>query len=119
VVSGLGSGAWDGVEGHTGVCCSGVLQPVQTSPARTTTPLLPGPPCPCMSPAPAPSPAGKGWRDFVHREDELVTVVSGRMEFEIGGDLCTLEPGDEAFIPAGALAGSRWRRLVDTGMGVR
>ncbi|KAL4437200.1 hypothetical protein ABPG75_004339 [Micractinium tetrahymenae] len=47
-------------------------------------------------------PPGKAWVDFVHREDELVTVVSGKMEFTIGGDRVELEPGDEVFIPAGA-----------------
>lgn len=39
--------------------------------------------------------------DFTHKEDELVVVVTGRMEFLIGGDRVVLEPGDEAFIPAG------------------
>ena len=41
-------------------------------------------------------------RDFVHREDELVAVVEGCMEFTVGGDRCVLQPGDELAIPAGA-----------------
>ena len=35
----------------------------------------------------------------MHREDELVAVVSGHMEFTIGGDRCVVQPGDELFIP--------------------
>ncbi|KAL4423519.1 hypothetical protein ABPG77_003652 [Micractinium sp. CCAP 211/92] len=46
-------------------------------------------------------PPGRAWEDFVHREDELVTLVSGSMEFTIGNDRVVLEPGDEVFIPAG------------------
>ncbi|PSC68614.1 cupin domain-containing [Micractinium conductrix] len=52
-------------------------------------------------------PPGKEWTDFVHKEDELVTVVKGTMEFSIGGDRCVVEAGDEVFIPAGAKHSTR------------
>ena len=45
----------------------------------------------------------------MHREDELVAVVSGRMEFTIGDDRCVVQPGDELFIPAGG-GGDAWGR---------
>jgi len=45
-------------------------------------------------------PPGQTWEDFVHDVDEVVYVVEGTMEFEIGGQKQTLKPGDEAFIPA-------------------
>lgn len=48
-------------------------------------------------------PPGQRWEDYVHEVDEVVYVVEGKLEFEIGGKKQILEPGDEAFIPAGAL----------------
>ncbi len=48
-------------------------------------------------------PPGRCWEDFVHDCNELVAVVEGRLEMEIKGDAVTLEPGDEVFIPKGAL----------------
>jgi mannose-6-phosphate isomerase-like protein (cupin superfamily) len=48
-------------------------------------------------------PAGKEWTNFTHREDELVAVVSGTMEFVVGGDRLEAHPGDEVFIPAGVM----------------
>jgi quercetin dioxygenase-like cupin family protein len=45
-------------------------------------------------------PPGQAWEDYVHEVDELVYVVEGTMEFEIGGKKQVLNPGDEAFIPA-------------------
>lgn len=45
-------------------------------------------------------PPGQRWEDYVHDIDEVVYVVEGTMEFEIGGKKQILKPGDEAFIPA-------------------
>jgi mannose-6-phosphate isomerase-like protein (cupin superfamily) len=44
-------------------------------------------------------PPGQEWLDFVHRTNELVTVVEGRLEVRVNGVSATLEPGDEIFIP--------------------
>lgn len=46
-------------------------------------------------------PPGQRWENYVHDTDEVVYVVEGQMEFEIAGKKETLNPGDEAFIPAG------------------
>ncbi len=48
-------------------------------------------------------PPGQCWEDFVHDCNELVTVVEGRLEMVVAGATVTLEPGDEVFIPKGAL----------------
>jgi len=48
-------------------------------------------------------PPGRRWEDFVHGCNELVTVMEGRLEMEVAGDIMTMEPGDEVFIPKGAL----------------
>lgn len=48
-------------------------------------------------------PPGREWKDFVHRTQELVTVVEGRLELEIAGERVTAGPGDEVFIPKGAV----------------
>ncbi len=48
-------------------------------------------------------PPGRRWEDFVHDCNELVTVVAGRLEMEVAGRTVTVEPGDEVFIPEGAL----------------
>ncbi len=48
-------------------------------------------------------PPGREWNDFVHGCNELVTVVEGRLEMTVGGKSCVLEPGDEVYIPKGAL----------------
>jgi quercetin dioxygenase-like cupin family protein len=47
-------------------------------------------------------PPGQEWNDFAHRTRELVTVLEGRLEFEVGGDTLELGPGDELFIPRDA-----------------
>lgn len=44
-------------------------------------------------------PPGREWNGFVHDVDELVTVVEGRLELEVGGERFLAEPGDEVFIP--------------------
>lgn len=48
-------------------------------------------------------PPGRRWEDFVHDCNELVTVIEGRLEMVVSGKTVTLEPGDEVFIPTGAL----------------
>ncbi len=48
-------------------------------------------------------PPGQQWNDFVHQTQELVTVVEGRLELEIAGESLVAEPGDEVFIPKGAV----------------
>jgi uncharacterized protein YdcH (DUF465 family)/uncharacterized cupin superfamily protein len=46
-------------------------------------------------------PPGQEWRDFVHDNDELVTVVDGRLEVDMHGESWALDPGDELYIPRG------------------
>ena len=46
-------------------------------------------------------PPGRCWEDFVHATDELVMVVEGEMEFEIGGQVHRPGIGEELLIPAG------------------
>ena len=48
-------------------------------------------------------PPGQAWNDFVHGTNELVTVISGRLQLDIAGDTVVAEPGDEVFIPRGAV----------------
>ena len=48
-------------------------------------------------------PPGQCWEDFVHGCNELVTVVEGRLEMEIEGDVMEMGPGDEVFIAKGAV----------------
>jgi quercetin dioxygenase-like cupin family protein len=45
-------------------------------------------------------PPGQCWEDYVHPMDELVMVVDGTLEFEIGGQTLHPKPGEEIFIPA-------------------
>ena len=47
-------------------------------------------------------PPGRGWNDFVHATNELVTVVEGKLRMTVAGESCEAEPGDEVFIPHGA-----------------
>jgi len=44
-------------------------------------------------------PPGREWRDFVHRTNELVTVVEGRLRLTVGDETVVVEKGDEVFIP--------------------
>ena len=46
---------------------------------------------------------GQRWENFVHSVDEVVMVVDGNVEFEIGGKTHRPEVGEELFIPAGTL----------------
>ena len=48
-------------------------------------------------------PPGQCWEDFVHGTDELVIVVEGKLELEIDGITSHPSPGEEVFIPAGAV----------------
>lgn len=48
-------------------------------------------------------PPGQEWRDFVHDEDELVTVVTGRLSIRMHNEDWELAPGDELFIPRGVV----------------
>jgi len=48
-------------------------------------------------------PPGREWRDFVHSTNELVTVVQGHLELTVAGSTYRVEPGDEVFIPRGAV----------------
>jgi quercetin dioxygenase-like cupin family protein len=50
---------------------------------------------------------GRRWEDFTHGTDELVVVMEGQMEFEIGGRVCRPEIGEELLIPAGAVHSAR------------
>lgn len=61
-------------------------------------------------------PPGQVWADFVHPVDELVMVVEGEVEFEIGGQVHHPARGEELRIPARTShtvrtlgqGGSRW-----------
>ncbi|MCP4407087.1 MAG: cupin domain-containing protein [Gammaproteobacteria bacterium] len=48
-------------------------------------------------------PPGQQWNDFVHTTNELVTVVEGVLEMTIEKKSWIVEPGDEVFIPKGAV----------------
>lgn len=48
-------------------------------------------------------PPGREWNGFVHRSNELVTVVEGRLRVTISGENCEAAPGDEVFIPRNAV----------------
>ena len=61
-------------------------------------------------------PPGRQWRGFVHATDEIVVPLEGAVTITVDGVLHSPSPGDEVFIPAGAvhdvvtgpMAGSRW-----------
>lgn len=48
-------------------------------------------------------PPGQSWRNFVHDTNELVTVMEGRLDVTLHELRYQLEPGDELFIPRGAV----------------
>ena len=48
-------------------------------------------------------PPGRAWIDFVHATNELVTVSDGRLEMTVDDQTFVAEPGDEVFIPRGAV----------------
>ncbi len=45
-------------------------------------------------------PPGQVWRNFVHDVDELVMLVDGSIELEIGGKVVRPAIGEEVLIPA-------------------
>ncbi len=48
-------------------------------------------------------PPGQQWNNFKHGCDELVVVVTGRLTMIIENDQWDMSPGDQIFIPRGAL----------------
>ena len=52
-------------------------------------------------------PPGQRWQDFTHRTDELVLVLEGAMEFEVGDRVVRPALGEELLIPAGAVHSAR------------
>ncbi len=48
-------------------------------------------------------PPGREWNNFVHGCNELVTVVEGVLELTVQGQSWVVYPGDEVFIPQGAV----------------
>jgi uncharacterized cupin superfamily protein len=54
-------------------------------------------------------PPGQCWEGYVHATDELVMIIEGTVEFEVAGVVSRPAPGEELFIPAGALHSVRNR----------
>jgi quercetin dioxygenase-like cupin family protein len=52
-------------------------------------------------------PPGQRWEGFTHATDELVLVLEGQMECEVGGRVCQPAIGEELLIPAGAVHSAR------------
>ncbi len=52
-------------------------------------------------------PPGQRWEDFRHTTDELVAVLEGQMEFEVGGEVYRPKIGEELRIPAGVVHSAR------------
>lgn len=48
-------------------------------------------------------PPGQRWEDFIHKVDELVIVLRGKVEFEIDGRIFHPACHEELLIPAGTL----------------
>jgi mannose-6-phosphate isomerase-like protein (cupin superfamily) len=48
-------------------------------------------------------PPGQEWIDYRHAVDEVVMVLEGEVEFDIGGNVVRPAPGEELLIPAGAI----------------
>ena len=46
-------------------------------------------------------PPGKIWADFVHSTDELLMLIDGEIELEMGGNILHPKIEDEILIPAG------------------
>ena len=70
-------------------------------------------------------PPGRQWLGFVHAADEIVVPIEGTVAITIAGVRHDPSPGEEVFIPAGAVhdvvtssaAGSRWAYGYRTGPG--
>ena len=54
-------------------------------------------------------PPGQTWEDYTHTSDELVMMLEGEVEFEIGGQVRRPEIGEKVFIPAGVVHSVRNR----------
>jgi quercetin dioxygenase-like cupin family protein len=52
-------------------------------------------------------PPGQRWEEFVHKADEVVSVVEGQMEFELEGRVHRPSIGEELLIPAGVRHSAR------------
>jgi quercetin dioxygenase-like cupin family protein len=50
---------------------------------------------------------GQKWEDFTRATDEVVIDLEGEMEFEVEGQVCHPQPGEELQIPAGAVQSAR------------
>ena len=48
-------------------------------------------------------PPGRLWRDYVHDCDELLMLLEGEMRLVVDGEERRPRPGEEVFIPAGAV----------------
>lgn len=48
-------------------------------------------------------PPGQRWENFTHSVDEVVTPLNASVEVEVEGEKAVLLPGDEWFIPKGAV----------------
>lgn len=48
-------------------------------------------------------PPGQRWEDFTHASDAVVTVLEGKMEFEVEGEVARPAAVEELLIPAGAV----------------
>ena len=48
-------------------------------------------------------PPGQTWEDYTHAVDEVVMILEGEVEFEIGEQVLRPSVGEELYIPAGAL----------------
>eukprot|EP01084_Bolivina_argentea_P130861 231018_1 len=44
---------------------------------------------------------GKEWGTFVHQQDEIGCIISGKLEFNINGNIAIVETGDEMLVPKG------------------
>jgi mannose-6-phosphate isomerase-like protein (cupin superfamily) len=47
-------------------------------------------------------PPGRVWSDFEHDRDELILLVDGELEIEVGADTVRPLVGEEVLVPAGA-----------------
>jgi len=48
-------------------------------------------------------PPGQTWEDYTHAVDEIVMILEGEVEFEIGEQVLRPSVGEELYIPAGVL----------------
>jgi quercetin dioxygenase-like cupin family protein len=50
---------------------------------------------------------GQRWENFRHATDELIAVLEGEVEFEVGGQIRHPKAGEELLIPAGVVHSAR------------